>query len=591
MAVALAGGAGAASASAATLYVSPPPDGSDANDCMTPATACATIQHAVEEAAPGNTIEVGPGAYEEIVSVTKSLTLNGAQAGIDARDRTGAPESVLNESGGGFVVTAPDVTIDGFTVEGVSGLPFGAAIYLSHSHSGYRVANNVVRDNVLGLYANTSGATPSLVERNRFEANNRPGSASGSAIYADHGSHDLTIVANLFTGHESAAVNLAGADQSQITVSDNELVDDNSIVFFNTEDATVSGNISTDSRGSTIFLGGGNAGIAVEANRLVDSATSAVRVVDLFAGPNQDVDVIRNVISGNEFGVRVDDAASSGPLDVHGNSIAGNGVGAQTGDPDPGDAIDAAENWWGCNEGPGQPGCDTASSGVTADPWLVLTASADRASVGIGETATVTAALDRTSDGAPASLPVADTVPAFFTAARGAVAPAVATFGAGVAASTYSASGGAGDAGIAVTVDDETVPVALSVTDPAVSPPAGLTPPPPDPEPLVESAARRTIAAGAKPVIATIACPDRRCVVFDKLSLLKVDGEHRRLKVLVAQRIPGGGSAKVRVYLRRPVREALREANRGRLIVMLTVADDDGDELPVMETVELKPKT
>lgn len=578
--------AGPASASAATLYVSPPPGGSDADDCLTPATACATIQHAVDEAAAGDVIRVGPGSYDEIVSVTKALTLAGAQAGVDARDRTGASESILTASGGGFAVTASDVTIDGFTVEGVSGPPYGVGIYLSSAHSGYRVVNNVIRDNIFGLYANASGAGPSLIERNRFEANNRPGSSSGNAIYADQGTQDLTIDENFFTGHESAAAVFAGSDQSGITVSGNELVDDNSFAFFGTDEATVSGNTSTDSRGSIVFLGGGNEGIEIVGNRFLDGATSAVRVTDISTGPNQAVRVIRNVISGNAFGVNVDDAAHAGVLDVHGNGITGNGVGVRTGDADPGDGIDATENWWGCNEGPGQPGCDTFSGGVTADPWLVLDAAAAAGSIVAGETAAVTARLDRNSDGEAAAFPVADGVSASFAAAIGTISPPVAPFAGGAAASTYSATGGPGEAGITVVVGSEAVPVALSVSAPAAPPP----PLPPDPEPVVEPPAAKTIAVGAVGVLGTITCPTESCTVSDKRAVLRVGGRRYRLKILLPRKIRGGESADIRVFLRREVREALRRTKSGRLVVRLTVVGADGEEVPVTLRVRLKPK-
>jgi hypothetical protein len=37
------------------------------------------------------------------------------------------------------------------------------------------------------------------------------------------------------------------------------------------------------------------------------------------------------------------------------------------------------DNWWGCNEGPNEEGCDTiAGTGmVDANPWLVLRLAAD----------------------------------------------------------------------------------------------------------------------------------------------------------------------------------------------------------------------
>src|SRR5690348_8430012 len=86
-----------------------------------------TIQSAVDAASPGATINVDAGNYSGQVNITKTLTLRGAQAGVDARlniRRSGTGESVLTGANSGSTVTcalyinANDVTIDGFTVQG-----------------------------------------------------------------------------------------------------------------------------------------------------------------------------------------------------------------------------------------------------------------------------------------------------------------------------------------------------------------------------------------------------------------------------------------------------------------------------------------
>src|SRR5436305_8748343 len=61
-------------------------------DAGAPGSAFTTISAAVAAAVAGDTVKVCPATYNEQVTVNKSLTLTGAQAGIDARDpaRTGA---------------------------------------------------------------------------------------------------------------------------------------------------------------------------------------------------------------------------------------------------------------------------------------------------------------------------------------------------------------------------------------------------------------------------------------------------------------------------------------------------------------------
>ena len=62
-------------------------------------TVYGTIQAAVNAASSGATITVDAGTYAEKVTVNKTLTLRGAQAGIDARGSRandgGSGESVL----------------------------------------------------------------------------------------------------------------------------------------------------------------------------------------------------------------------------------------------------------------------------------------------------------------------------------------------------------------------------------------------------------------------------------------------------------------------------------------------------------------
>lgn len=67
-------------ACAAARYVAPA--GSDVdNDCTSIGTPCETIQHAVDQACPDETVHVAAGTYPEQVTVEKGLTLLGAGAG------------------------------------------------------------------------------------------------------------------------------------------------------------------------------------------------------------------------------------------------------------------------------------------------------------------------------------------------------------------------------------------------------------------------------------------------------------------------------------------------------------------------------
>src|SRR5688572_22372391 len=89
---------GVPSASAATHWVNdddPNGGGYDppGSSCLDPGYA--TIQDAVNAAIPGETIMVCAGNYMENVNLAESLTLLGAQAGVNACGRVGASESFV----------------------------------------------------------------------------------------------------------------------------------------------------------------------------------------------------------------------------------------------------------------------------------------------------------------------------------------------------------------------------------------------------------------------------------------------------------------------------------------------------------------
>lgn len=70
----------AASIAAGTWHVAT--SGSDANDCLTPLTPCATIGAALGKASDGDTIKVGLGLYNESLTTDKSVTITGFGPGL-----------------------------------------------------------------------------------------------------------------------------------------------------------------------------------------------------------------------------------------------------------------------------------------------------------------------------------------------------------------------------------------------------------------------------------------------------------------------------------------------------------------------------
>jgi len=169
-----------------------------------------TIQEAIDAASHGDTIKVAPGAYDENVFVTESLSLLGS----------GPDETVLS---GGIELQANNVTVGGFKVEGgiLSGSQ-NAGIYVVRGTSGHVVShnelvgrgkdvtgwpgimfgydtsdisieNNSIHDWYQGMYINPSQAI--TIEGNTFDGNY-------VGIGSD-GLDDISVIKNKFTNNEA----------------------------------------------------------------------------------------------------------------------------------------------------------------------------------------------------------------------------------------------------------------------------------------------------------------------------------------------------------------------------------------------------
>ena len=170
-------------------------------------TTTPNIQRAIDAATAGDIVNVQAGTYVNQLNVNKKLTLLGAQSGVDARTRSG-PESIIQGLSGHTPVTisVADVDMDGFTVQGnTDGNVFGAGVYLAPGVSGTHFINNIVQQNIVGLFlANSSATDQAVISNNLFRDNTNPGSASGHGIYADQFTSggtfsDVLIQNNTFT--------------------------------------------------------------------------------------------------------------------------------------------------------------------------------------------------------------------------------------------------------------------------------------------------------------------------------------------------------------------------------------------------------
>jgi hypothetical protein len=324
-----------------------------------------TIQAAVDDK-NCTTVQVTAGAYAESVAVARSVTLRGAQAGQDARSRRGGRESVV--TGGAlasFTITADNVTIDGFTLNGPPSQGT-AAVVMQGGNSGETVQNNVV--NNPGRAASIT-ASRTVFRRNVVRNTATAGDGfQGNSVPV----HDVTIADNNFGGADpgkyNADITFIEGDRN-LTVSGNRSSGDGTLVaLFKTTGARITGNtVAGSTSASAIYVGGADRKVTVSDN-VIGGAGSAVKVANDFGdGTNSAVSISRNTLRRNQYGVNVAKGSASDRVQVNRNSIIGNTAYGVFSDPAAGAVTDATCDWWGDSRGPSR---GYVSSGVTYKPWL-----------------------------------------------------------------------------------------------------------------------------------------------------------------------------------------------------------------------------
>jgi len=315
----------------------------------------AQLQATIDSAAPFDTINVSAGTVTQYIGINKALTINGAKVDVPGvAPARGSGETILSK---GAQITADDVTLNGFAIQGaVNGKhPQGWGMFVSLGVSNTDFINNVVQDNVVGLYINGSDHT---VQYNLFRSNNRPGSLSGDAIYSDRGLSDTVISNNSFTSHRNGTIVVVGAVKggavSDLTIANNSILNDGTIAIFNATDVSITGNVSWNTlNGHALHLGGGNVRVTVQGNQILGSRYRGIRIANSakFPAVNQDIRIYENDIANNVMG----------GLSVVAGSYTDAGG---TVDTDLDGEVDAECNAWGAVDGPAPLGDGNKVSGA-----------------------------------------------------------------------------------------------------------------------------------------------------------------------------------------------------------------------------------
>ncbi|MFL6208878.1 MAG: thrombospondin type 3 repeat-containing protein [Pyrinomonadaceae bacterium] len=335
----------------------------DDDNVQCPDATYTNIQSAVNAASPGDTIQVCAGTYNENVTIPIALTLNGAQAGVDARGRV-ADESTVNGAnpiGSNPVISiqAANVTVDGFTLK--NSITVNEAIGIAVKTFGN---NAVITNNIFDGISTSSPVTN--------------GKAMAQAVYLEAGPDDVTITKNEMKNIQSARSAKGVLIGRTSNPSQRVVIDGNAImnVTSTTQGAYGVQLISGDGTDSTMYsalkvlnntinnlngggwahaieLQGNTPGVAVTGNSISNVVAPGTDRIDVWFAANPSFSTAQvhnnNFNDGSAvFGIAVHPALSGG-------------------------SVDGTCNWWGSASGPGPVGPGTGamvSPNVTFTPWL-----------------------------------------------------------------------------------------------------------------------------------------------------------------------------------------------------------------------------
>ena len=385
----------------ATLYVSE--GGGDGGTCGAETDPCKTIQQAITNADPGDTISIAAGTYEEGLSIDKSLTLRGPYANVSPNDPVPSdPWRTADRSDAATIAPPTEANLHAIDIVGsnasevsVVGLDLdlsgagnsqrfinssGSALVLTVTNSKFANAADVGGKGIWFLPVDGEPLTLQLTG-NRFE-----GSGVSNGIRA-WGSSDLDFIAesNVWVDNKGWAANLGtylfestpstyrfednwvgnstpgnGSDQyaarqsgliingtwSEVAIQGNSFlnVESSSVLFY------------TDYNGGSAYPFSGSATISNNAiigyNAVYKPTPGSVEDAAIGPRPGGDPAVLTGVdVQDNSFKSEIDESVA----------ITSRGE-ANT--------LDAASNWWGQTSGP-KSGQIVNQDLVTSDPWIV----------------------------------------------------------------------------------------------------------------------------------------------------------------------------------------------------------------------------
>lgn len=595
---------------AAAAFREVSPTGSDTgNNCLIQSGPCATIQHAIDEAENGDWVDVRAGTYGENVTIDKPLTL----IGPNGNALPGEPQAIVD--GGSGTAIRPEshgITIRGMTVTaGATGTAIrtaGADVdeleiqgdIISGGSSGVRleaggekisIVVNLIEGVANGLQLSGTAYSSLSVESNRFDA-----SIGADAVLADSGT---TIEGFELWGNKVSAPTRIAGRITKRQGQENDLAwnsfDSTSgpQLAINGEDVRVMENsFEGNGTASCLQILGSQGGLTPSDGILASgNEFGGCNPYGIELGPEVNaVNVRSNDFFGSYDGIITSIASPwsvTGRVQIVVNRIFGTthlGI-----DNTASGTLDAEQNWWGCNSGPGSAGCDGVRGGVDTEDPVTLDAligprqketgieklpSGSSITLNPGEQAEVAAFL--TADGSEPNLGVpAAKAQVGFSSSLGTLNPATTTLFNGWTKAIFTAGAAPGQGWITVSMDNQQTLVPVTIPGAMAGTPTTATLLNPLPAPTIVISGKRHLQAGRRATIGTVSCADS-CRVTPGSARIAIG--HNRYRGMVTPRgsLAAGSTTPIRVALSPPARRALKKLGSARIQVTVTVVDASG---------------
>ncbi|MFA4927479.1 MAG: right-handed parallel beta-helix repeat-containing protein [Patulibacter sp.] len=590
-------------------YVSATTGTDSANDCLDSGAPCATVQHGVDTAQPGDTVQLGAGVFAGGVTVAgKPVTIAGTGSGWNATTIQGPSDlDVLPAcvdgakatvcAGSGATLTVRDLTVDG-NQAGASGIGFADA-----NGTVARVRTTRTRDTY-----DSDGSLRSNQRGHGVEA-----AAAGGVA------RTVTVADSRIEDFQKSGVRVSGADltvsvtgntvlcsgpQAGIAANGITLLDGvgGSIVGNAVSGCSYTGPVDTSSIGMLLQ---DPSTLVVEGNSIAQSD----RGLYVRGTPTSEIEVAGNTFTGNTLAIDVDAAGTVSTVTVGTNDYSGNGEAIN--------GIAVVELVTPSLSFAAKPGAyagrqrvDLEVTGGSASIRSVVVDGHD-AVFDVNASACTSSTLDADETCAvwldAASAVQGDFAGTLAVTTRGQVPVIGQTSLAATFAGTLQ--GGTGDDGAVGPVGPAGPDGAAGVAgndgapgtngsngadgapgargDAGAAGPQGLLGLPGAKGdvgaagPLVLAVSPVRITDESRVVVATVVCPASACRVAARTATLKIGKRTFRLQVRTSSRVARGKAGTVTLVLTREARQALALGKKGVARVRITV---DGKSSPVIKT-------